>query len=209
MRTASTAIEHLPKHKLPRPPCDGANGECVGIYCSENTESVRHDRRQEVQVNEERFRKGQVVFRQGDPADSMYYIRWGVVGVYANYGQRGEEKLAELRTGDYFGEMGLLDHESRSATVVCLDSETVLNRISEKEFEEFLHDNPAKVVDILGRLSHKLRKATKSYLEICRAVEESVGSQSTVVAESTTYGFERNKTLKAIHDREQTDNDEA
>ena len=151
-------------------------------------------------MKEEKFGKGQVVFRQGDPGDCLYYIRWGTVGVFANYRQRDEEKLAELRTGDYFGEMGLLDHEARSATVVSLDHDTVLNRISEEEFDEFLHDNPARVVDILKRLSHKLRKATKNYREVCEAVSDSVGTQADEVSATGTYGFEQNEKLKAIHD---------
>lgn len=151
-------------------------------------------------MKEEKYRKGQVVFRQGDPGDCLYYIRWGSVGVYANYGKRNEEKLAELRAGDYFGEMGLLDHASRSATVVSLDYDTVLNRISEEEFDEFLHEKPARVVDILQRLSHKLREVTKAYLEICQAVDESVGTQTDVVDETKTYGFDQNEKLKAIYD---------
>lgn len=155
---------------------------------------------EEVRVKEEKFGKGKVVFRQGDPGDCLYYIRWGSVGVYANYREENEEKLAELRTGDYFGEMGLLDHEVRSATVVSLDHDTVLNRISEDEFDEFLHDNPARVVDILKRLSHKLRKATKSYREVCQAVSESVGAQTNEVSETGNYGFDQNEKLKAIHD---------
>lgn len=151
-------------------------------------------------MKEERFRRRQVVFRQGDPGDCLYYIVWGSVGVYANYGERGEEKLAELRAGDYFGEMGLLDHERRSATVVSLDHDTVLNRISEEEFEEFLRERPARVVDILQRLSHKLRDTTKAYLEICHAVSDTVGAQADQLDEDTTYGFDRNETLRAVHD---------
>ena len=160
-------------------------------------------------MKNEKFRKGHIVFRQGDLGDCLYYIRWGTVGVYANYGERGEQKLAELRTGDYFGEMGLLDHGRRSATVVALDHDTTLNRISETEFDEFLRENPARVMDILTRLSHKLRKATRRYLEICQAVDESVGDQTNQVAESTAYGFEQNSTLKAIHDDVQSIADEA
>ena len=147
-----------------------------------------------------KYRKGQVVFRQGDPGDCLYYIRWGSVGVYVNYGEKNEEKLAELGASDYFGEMGLLDHTVRTATVVCLDHDTMLCRISDDEFDEFLRENPAKVVDILQRLSHKLRIATTNYLEICQAVSESVGTKEDEVTESKTYGFAENETLKAIHD---------
>lgn len=152
----------------------------------------------------EKYRKGQVVFRQGDPGDCLYYIRYGSVGVYVNYGEKNEELLAELGANDYFGEMGLLDHESRSATVVCLERDTTLCRISDEEFEEFLHENPARVVDILRRMSHKLRATTKNYLEICHAVSESVGPQETEVAEQKTYGFAQDETLVAIHDQVQS-----
>ena len=148
----------------------------------------------------EKYRKGQVVFRQGDQSDCLYYIRWGGVSVIANYSKTNEEKLAELRSGDYFGEMGLLDHETRTATVVSIEHDTVLGCITEDEFDEFLRENPARVMDILRGLSHKLRDTTRGYVEICQAVSESVGAQSDEVAESTTYGFDKNETLKAIHD---------
>ena len=156
---------------------------------------------------EEKFRKGQVVFWQGDPGDCLYYIRWGSVGVFANYGKENEEKLAELRAGDYFGEMGLLDHEARSATVVSLDRDTVLNRITEEKFDEFLRQNPARVVDILTRLCHKLRDATKGYLEICQALDNAVGTRTGEMTDSGTYGLEQNQTLKAIHDDIQSNAD--
>ena len=151
-------------------------------------------------MKEEKYRKGQVVFRQGDLGDCMYFIRWGSVGVFANYGEKNEKKLAELRAGDYFGEMELLDHASRSATVVSLERGTVLSRISEDEFDEFVRENPARIADILARLSHKLRETTKKYLQVCQAVDQSVGAQADEVVESETYGFEQNKELRAIHD---------
>lgn len=151
-------------------------------------------------MREEKYRKGQVVFRQGDSGDCMYFIRWGSVGVFVDYGKKNEKKLAELRAGDYFGEMELLDHSSRSATVVSLERGTVLNRISEDEFDEFVRENPARIADILARLSHKLREITKKYLQVCRAVDQSVGEQADEVVESETYGFEQNEELRAIHD---------
>jgi CRP-like cAMP-binding protein len=151
-------------------------------------------------MKEEKYRKKQVVFREGDSGDCMYYIVWGSVGVYIGYGTPSEKKLAELRQGDYFGEMGLLDHEKRSATIVSLDHGTVLNRISDAEFKEFLKTNPAKVMDILRRISHKLRDTTKSYLEICQAVNTSVGAEVDQVVESRTYGFDKNEQLKSVYE---------
>ena len=168
------------------------------ILVAEN--SVWRDGCKEAYVKQEKYRKGQMVFWQGDPGDCMYSIIWGKVAVVANYGEVNEEKLAELGEGDYFGEMGLVDHAPRTATVICLEQGTILNRIDEGEFEEFLRESPNRVMDILQNLSHKLRVTTKEYLKICHAVSESVGAQEDEVAESTTYGFAQNETLKVIHD---------
>ncbi|MBR3225227.1 MAG: cyclic nucleotide-binding domain-containing protein [Atopobiaceae bacterium] len=151
-------------------------------------------------MKEEKFRKGQIVVLEGQYDDCLYYIRWGSVGVFVNYGKKNEEKLAELRADDYFGEMALLNRSSRSATVVSLEHGTILNRITENEFNEFLREKPARVMDIFRGLCHKLRAADRSYLEICKAVNDSVDAQVDGMDASTTYGFAQNDTLRAIHD---------
>lgn len=149
---------------------------------------------------EEKFRKGKVVFNEGDPGDCMYYIRWGSVAIYSQYNTRNQKKIAELSRGNYFGEMGLLDHQQRNATVVSTDRETILCRIVENEFEQFMKENPVQVMDILRQLCHNLRNTTKKYLALCKDVESAVGSAADAVDEGTDYGFESNENLKAVHD---------
>jgi CRP-like cAMP-binding protein/Fe-S-cluster-containing dehydrogenase component len=56
-----------------------------------------------------RLNPGQVVFRQGDPADHFYLVRIGFVKVSQN-GPGGERVLTYLGPGRYFGEIGLLSH---------------------------------------------------------------------------------------------------
>ncbi len=68
-------------------------------------------------VVERRFTKGEVVFRQGDPADRLYSIGWGEVEVVREDPSRGETILARLGPGDFFGEMGILGNAPRMATV--------------------------------------------------------------------------------------------
>jgi len=63
--------------------------------------------------------KGHYFFREGELADSMYVLDQGSVAVYRNW--RGESfKLRELREGDCFGEMALLDCQPRSASILAL-----------------------------------------------------------------------------------------
>lgn len=125
-------------------------------------------------MNKAVFNKGEVIFRQGDPGNCMYDIVWGSVGVYAEYGTPNEKKLAELRPGDFFGEMGLLEQSPRSATVVALEDDTQVSAIMESDFRDYFAENPAKVFTIMQTLSQKLRRTTQDYLDVCRTVYETV-----------------------------------
>ena len=67
------------------------------------------------------YAPGTVIFREGDPGDCMYEMQTGCVGVYCDYGGPNQKEVAKLYGGKTFGEMGLLDHAPRSATVVVLE----------------------------------------------------------------------------------------
>ncbi|MBP5751108.1 MAG: cyclic nucleotide-binding domain-containing protein [Firmicutes bacterium] len=121
----------------------------------------------------EKFKKGEIIFREGDPGHTMYDINWGTVGIYTGYGTPQEKKLAELKTEDVFGEMGILDQAPRSATAVALE-ETHLFMITEDDFMDYFRERPAKVFTIMQQLSQKLRQTTQDYLDVCRTVYETV-----------------------------------
>ena len=55
------------------------------------------------------FKKGEVIFKQGDLSDCMYDILWGEVGIYADYGTPEEKLLTTLETERFFGEMGMIE----------------------------------------------------------------------------------------------------
>ena len=79
-----------------------------------------------------RYAPGQVIARQGDPANHFYIVRVGFVKVSENY-PGGEFVLTYLSRGDFFGEIGLLGGGLRTATCVALDHVEVL-RISGDDF---------------------------------------------------------------------------
>lgn len=64
---------------------------------------------------EERYEPGQVIFREGDAGDKMYVVAEGRVMISKTISGVGEEALAFLERGDYFGEMALIDKRRRSA----------------------------------------------------------------------------------------------
>jgi len=88
------------------------------------------------------FRKNQVVYRQGDPADSVFYIQSGKVKKTIVSEQGKEAVIAVLGTGDFFGEGCLAGQALRLATVAAL-TECVIARISKADITRVIHKEPA------------------------------------------------------------------
>src|SRR6187431_962498 len=68
---------------------------------------------------EEQYRNGATIFSEGEPGDKFYLIVEGAVRISRIVPGMGEEALAVLRPGNYFGEMSLIDDAPRSATAMC------------------------------------------------------------------------------------------
>ena len=64
---------------------------------------------------EVKLRPGEAIFREGEPGDRMYVVLEGRVMISKYIPGAGEEALAFLERGDYFGEMALIDKQPRSA----------------------------------------------------------------------------------------------
>ena len=118
----------------------------------------------------ETYSKGTVIFKEGETGKCMYCLQSGSVGIYTGYGTEREEKLAELQPNQYFGEMGMLEGEARSATAVALENDTVVEVFYESFLSEMFEKNPTKVLMVFEHLSRRLRKLTKSYLDACKLV---------------------------------------
>lgn len=97
--------------------------------------------------------EGTVVVSQDAPGNSFYVIVEGHADV-----MRDGQKLAELKDGDFLGEMALLEDLPRSATVVT----TVPTRLLEmhrRDFSVVLDNAPHLARKMLATLAHRLRHA--------------------------------------------------
>ena len=104
------------------------------------------------------FGKSQVICKQGDPADAFYLIRSGMVKV-ANALPGGEMVRTYLGRGDYFGEIGLLFNQPRSATCTALDTVSLV-KIGKPDFEQMLANFP-KVKETLTEVAETRLKASQ------------------------------------------------
>lgn len=72
-----------------------------------------------IQTLTERYRSGETIFSAGDPADAVYVVEAGQVGVFGG-GNGDGRPVAVLAAGEFFGEMAIVDGRPRSATVRAL-----------------------------------------------------------------------------------------
>lgn len=120
-----------------------------------------------------KFRKGEVIFREGEFQLWMYDLLYGKVELYVDYGNENEVKVSTNDAPTFFGEVGLLESMPRFATAVAAD-ECVCKVIKHEDLSEYFAKNPAKVVSILESLSQRLSTAYKMFSAACRTFEEFV-----------------------------------
>jgi Na+:H+ antiporter len=103
------------------------------------------------------FLPGDKVIGEGEKGDSLYIITHGLVSVYKKGHE--DEPLGELRDGDFFGEMALLDTQVRTANVKSVKPTTLL-RLSRKDVLSMANNEP----ELKARLEQisSARKSTES-----------------------------------------------
>ncbi len=112
-----------------------------------------------------RFRRGEVLFHQGDPGDSLFIVNSGAVKIVLPSEEGDEAILTTVRPGSFFGELALLDDAPRSATAVAMEAtETfVLHRVA---FRELIDTSPAARDALLAALAGELRRLTAHVEEL-------------------------------------------
>jgi CRP-like cAMP-binding protein len=88
------------------------------------------------------YRKDQIVYGQGDPADCVFFIQSGKVKKTVVSEQGKEAVVALLGTGDFFGEGCLAGESLRLATVSAM-TKCVIVRISKEDVTRVIHEEPA------------------------------------------------------------------
>ena len=124
------------------------------------------------------FRKGQVIFQEGDPGDKIYFLVKGEACVLKKMGG-GERKLKLLQTGECFGEMALISQETRSATVKAItDAECLV--MTAADFFQLIDEDKQfgrRIMHILtARLTHAEEMANTQILNSYQTLFYSLSS---------------------------------
>jgi len=99
--------------------------------------------------------RGTVIFREGDTAQSMYLLVAGKVRISRRVPGMGEEALAILDAGQYFGEMGVVEESVRSADAYAHETAT-LWRIERSRLDQLLFTDKDLAYSVLWTLVRTL-----------------------------------------------------
>lgn len=106
-----------------------------------------------------RYRRGEVIFHQGDPGDALHIILAGRVKISSPSDTGVEAIFTTLRPGEFFGSLALLDGAPRSASATAVEpAETLI--LPRERFRQLLNDHPAIRDHVLAELARELRRLT-------------------------------------------------
>ena len=102
------------------------------------------------------LREGTVLTREGRPGREFFVLIDGTVKVTKN-----GKKVAELKGGDWLGEIALLTDKPRTATVTATSTVDVLV-ITDRRFRNVVESMPSIAIKVLGRVSERLTHDERS-----------------------------------------------
>jgi NTE family protein/lysophospholipid hydrolase len=127
----------------------------------------------------QRLGGGEVLFRQGDPGDSLYVVMSGRLRAVVQGPDGSPRAVGDVTRGESVGEMALFTGEDRSATIHAL-RDTELIRFAKPAFEAIVAKYPQVVMQITRILVHRLRQQITSPV-----VRESLTNLALVGADAT------------------------
>lgn len=84
------------------------------------------------------YKKESAIIHQGDPADGMYFVETGEVSVTVVGNDGSERQVTTISEGGYFGELALVTHKARAATVTANADEVRVAFLDVNAFERLL-----------------------------------------------------------------------
>ncbi len=108
--------------------------------------------------NEQKIQPNSYIFHEGEKGDRMYVVLEGQVMISKQIAGAGEEALAFLVRGDYFGEMALIDQEPRSADAKAHESGAVVLSISRDVIKGILDIQKVSSLSLLRLLCNLVAK---------------------------------------------------
>ena len=106
--------------------------------------------------------QGTEIVKEGESGNCMYIIHRGTIKIH-----KGQQLLATLKEEDFFGELSLLDTETRSASATA-ETDCVLFHIDQDPFYDLMESRPEVVKGVIRILCKRLRAANEKISEFTK-----------------------------------------
>ena len=139
-------------------------------------------------LSEQAYAAGDVVCREGDPADRLFLLLAGTVHVYV---ERDGKAITynRLQAGECFGEMALLEETTRSATVQAEAPVRCLT-LSKQDFLNLLQRQPRIVQEIMKALLQRLRHTNVQLQDYARRLPDIPARRGVMTFTAPAYDTE-------------------
>lgn len=116
------------------------------------------------------YKENEIIFSEGDIGRAVFFIKSGCVKIQKRVKDTNQQKvISNLKEGDFFGEMALLEEMPRSATAIVSET-TEIFFIYKVRFDTLLEHKPRVGIVILQNLtkilSHRLRQISTDYAKV-------------------------------------------
>jgi len=109
------------------------------------------------EIDQVNYQAGETIFNEHDRGDSLYVVETGLVRIWVVDEDVSEVTLAELKPGDFFGELAVLDRGERSSSATAI-VDTHLHRLSSDDFQQFLTEHPDASIDVICEIAQRMRQ---------------------------------------------------
>lgn len=135
--------------------CENCSSRGDGIFCALEASALKEMDEKKVTNT---FKKGQVIFQQGNPSLGVYCVNHGKIKLTMT-GNDGKISIVRLASdGDVLGHRSLFSHENYSATATAIE-DTVVCFIDKETIMKSLREHPSVALDIIQKLSREMGNA--------------------------------------------------
>src|SRR5437763_6029481 len=109
------------------------------------------------EIDQVNYKAGDTIFNEHDRGDALYILEEGTVRIWVYDEDVKDVTLAQLKPGDFFGELAVLDRGERSSSATAI-TDIHLHRLSSDDFQKFLLEHPYASIDVICEIAARMRQ---------------------------------------------------
>src|SRR2546422_8387113 len=132
------------------------------------------------EVDQVNYKAGETIFNEHDRGDALYILEEGSVRIWVYDEDVKDVTLAQLKPGDFFGELAVLDRGERSSSATAI-TDIHLHRLSSDDFQKFLMEHPDASIDVICEIAQRMRQTNQLVTQrAARNINVEMAEKSTI-----------------------------